>query len=136
VVDKQCAFPELAIVKARERYFSPKIEMLGLKAFAPYSALFTDHSSASVWFSNPATDRKQPVIGAIKPLLRTRRIGKMPDQFAGQPIDLDALQLVQFLSLEVENSFACHHSDVDTLAIVYIHDRPPIRGPIEKGCTC
>jgi hypothetical protein len=132
VVDKQCAFPELATVKARGRYFSPKIEKPGLKAFAPYNALFTDHWSASVWFSNPATDRKQPVIGAIKPLLGTRRIGQMPDQFAGQPVDLDALQLVQFLSLEVEDSFASHHTDVDTLAIEYIHDRPPIRGPMER----
>jgi hypothetical protein len=37
---KQCAFHKLATVKAGENYFASKIEMLGLKAFAPSDALF------------------------------------------------------------------------------------------------
>jgi hypothetical protein len=40
VVDEQCAFHELAIVKAGENAFAPKIKMLGLKAFAPDDAFF------------------------------------------------------------------------------------------------
>jgi hypothetical protein len=34
VVEKQCAFHELATVKASERYFAAKIELITLKPFA------------------------------------------------------------------------------------------------------
>jgi hypothetical protein len=40
VVNEQCAFYELATVKAGENAFAPKIKMLGLKAFAPDDAFF------------------------------------------------------------------------------------------------
>jgi hypothetical protein len=40
VVNEQGAFHELATVKAGEIYFAPKIEQLGLKAFAPDDAFF------------------------------------------------------------------------------------------------
>jgi hypothetical protein len=55
VVDKQFAFNELATVKAGENYFASKIEMPGLKAFAP------DRSSVgpSGFTSSPAA-RRQP----------------------------------------------------------------------------
>ncbi|MEY2606354.1 MAG: hypothetical protein QOH31_4176, partial [Verrucomicrobiota bacterium] len=39
VVNEQCTFNELAIVKAREDAFSSKIEMPSLKAYAVYDAL-------------------------------------------------------------------------------------------------
>jgi len=40
VVDQQRAFDEFAIVKARENESASKIEMLRLKTFVPYDALF------------------------------------------------------------------------------------------------
>jgi len=40
VVNEQCAFHELATVKASECYFAAKIELISLKPFAVYDALF------------------------------------------------------------------------------------------------
>jgi hypothetical protein len=40
VANEQCAFHELATIKAGENAFAPKIKMLGLKAFAPDDAFF------------------------------------------------------------------------------------------------
>ena len=40
VVNEQCAFDELATIKAREKAFASKIKILGLKAFAPNYAFF------------------------------------------------------------------------------------------------
>ena len=40
VVDKERAFDEFAIVKARENDLASKIEMLRVKTFVPYDALF------------------------------------------------------------------------------------------------
>jgi hypothetical protein len=83
VVNEQRAFDKLATVKAREKALASKIEILGLKAFAPDDALFRDHL-------NPAgCDREQPISGSIKPLLGALHVGQMSDQFAGQPIDID-----------------------------------------------
>jgi len=40
VVNEQGAFHELAMVKASESYFAAKIELISLKPFAVYDALF------------------------------------------------------------------------------------------------
>src|SRR5258708_20844168 len=40
MVNEQCAFHELATVKASERYFAAKIELISLKPLAVYNSLF------------------------------------------------------------------------------------------------
>ena len=41
--DKQCAFHELAAVKAREKAFATKVKMLGVEPFPPYHTFFRHH---------------------------------------------------------------------------------------------
>jgi hypothetical protein len=50
VVNEQCTFNELAIVKTREDAFASKIEVLSLKTLAVYDAL----SVKFIWPSAPA----------------------------------------------------------------------------------
>jgi hypothetical protein len=56
----------------------------------------------------------------------------MPDEFAGQAIDIAIPKFVQFFALEVEDVRAEDHRDVGTFAIenIAIHDRTPIEAEL------
>jgi hypothetical protein len=41
----------------------------------------------------------------------------MPDQFAGQAIDIDPFYIVEFFALEIEDLVAVHHRNGDAFAI-------------------
>src|SRR5882757_6393401 len=59
----------------------------------------------------------------------------MSDQLAGDPIDIDPFQVVEFCAPEVEDCRAGHYANVDSFAIEYIavHDpRPREEAPRQR----
>ena len=44
----------------------------------------------------------------------------MTNQFTGQAVDVDAFEIVKFLTAESENRKAVHYADVDALAVEYV----------------
>jgi hypothetical protein len=63
--------------------------------------------------------------------LRACHVVQMPDEFAGQAINIAILQFVQFFASEIEDVRTDDHRDVGAFAVenIAVHDRPPIEAP-------
>ena len=62
----------------------------------------------------------------------------MADQFTSQSVDFCPFEIVEFLTVEIENGATIHYADVDTFTAedVISHDRPPCsRAPRRKRCA-
>src|ERR1700736_4499211 len=61
-------------------------------------------------------------------------ICQMSNQLSGKLVNVDAFELVELLSLEIEDSRAKDDRYVDATAVEYfsVHDLPPIEGPRGK----
>jgi hypothetical protein len=55
----------------------------------------------------------------------------MSDQFTREPVDFGPFEIIELLTVEIENGLAIHYADVDTLAVedVAAHDRPHCTRP-------
>jgi len=55
----------------------------------------------------------------------------MADQFTSQSVDFCPFEIVEFLTIEIENGATIHYADVDTFIAedVISHDRPPCSRP-------
>src|ERR1700752_398084 len=82
----------------------------------------------------PSLHWEQPSAVAIQALVRASRVDQMADQLAGEAIDIDPLEIVDFLAAEVEDRGAVLHSSADPLVIEYVpaHETPPIDRPIVR----
>ena len=54
----------------------------------------------------PSLHGEQPSAVAIQALVRASRVDQMADQLAGEAIDIDPLEIVDFLAAEVEDRCA------------------------------
>ena len=55
----------------------------------------------------------------------------MADEVAGEPVNVDAFEVKELLSLEIEDRRTDYSGNMDALAIedVSVHDWPPLRWP-------
>jgi len=66
------------------------------------------------------------------------RICQVPNQLSGKLVNVHASEVIDLLSLEIEDGRAKDDRYVDATAVEYfsVHDLPPIEGPRGKGCAC
>jgi hypothetical protein len=65
-------------------------------------------------------------------------ICQVSNQLSGKLVNVHASEVIDLLSLEIEDGPAKDDRYVDATAVEYfsVHDLPPIEGPCGKGCAC
>src|SRR6202051_4364590 len=77
------------------------------------------------------TFREQPVGRFVQMPLGALSICQMSNQLSGKLVNVHASEVIELLSLEIEDGRAKDDRYVDTTAVEYfsVHDLPPYRGP-------
>ena len=113
---------------------------LGWIASPIYPDLIYDrHSLAIVANQQPRlTFREQLVGGFFQMPLGALSICQVSNQLSGKLVNVHASEVIDLLSLEIEDGPAKDDRYVDATAVEYfsVHDLPPIEGPCGKGCAC
>src|ERR1700737_2687829 len=84
------------------------------------------------------TFREQLVGGFVQMPLGALSICQVSNQLSGKLVNVHASEVIDLLSLEIEDGRATDDRYVDATAVEYfsVHYLPPIEGPRGKGCAC
>src|ERR1700737_2148991 len=87
--------------------------------------------------ANRLTFREQLVGRFVQMPLGALSICQMSNQLAGKPVNVHASEVIELLSLEIEDGRAKDDRYVDAPAVEYfsVHDLPPIGGPAASACA-
>jgi len=61
---------------------------------------------------------------------------QVSNQLSGKLVNVHASEVIDLLSLEIEDGRAKDDRYVDAVEYFSVHDLPPIEGPRGKGCAC
>ena len=84
------------------------------------------------------TFREQLVGGFVQMPLGALSICQVSNQLSGKLVNVHASEVIDLLSLEIEDGRPKDDRYVDATAVEYfsVHDLPPIEGLRGKGCAC
>jgi hypothetical protein len=88
------------------------------------NSVFRHHRDGSA--TSKSRGWKQPVRSFVQMLIRALRVCQMTNQITGGPVKVDTLEVIELLSLEIEDLPTNYLANLNALAVedVSVHDWP------------